>query len=70
VLKAFGFREYLKNNRPMLNYQRVRNNLRGFKYLKVTLTEIPNERSKNSQYPSVMTRNQYLAKIGFNKQID
>lgn len=70
MLKVFGFREYLKGNLPMLSYQRVRENLRGFKYLKVKLIEIKEENSAEQLYPPVISRNQELMKLGFNKKID
>ena len=41
MLKTFGLREYFLGNHAMLYYDRVRVALRGFKNLKVSLTEIP-----------------------------
>lgn len=48
VLKAFGYREYLIGGYPLLAYDRVRKALRRKDILKLTLTEKPNNESKDA----------------------
>ena len=62
ILKIFGFREYLTGNHAMLSYDRIRINLRGIKFLPVTLTEINKFQEINELFPPIIERDLKEAK--------
>ncbi len=62
VLKAFGFREYLIGGYPLLAYDRVRKALRKKDILKLTLTEKPNNDTKEA-FPVIVKTHPKIKKL-------
>ena len=59
VLKTSGFKEYFCGNQPMLNYDRVRINLRGLRSLQVTLTEIDSSSQRERALPIIRRKQNF-----------
>ncbi len=62
VLKADGYRDYLRGNDSLLAYERVRIVLRKREVLKLILTEIPKKNSASASLP--------ILRIGINDRVD